>query len=192
MKRSIRWTMAIVAMTVCSLPAMGSGAHAQVVGPVADTFLLTTLGKEWCQGNPKFVETIRVKAADLVTLTITRDPLGTGDLTNVQVAINTNGNSADIDAIVLHGLAFPGNLSGSKAESALSGVNPANPAHFFTILGHDTFDKLGHMTNLMKVTGTYVYLITGTYTMDKLGTQSGPVECLGSGTFSTGKKILGP
>ena len=151
-------------------------------------------GKEWCQGNPKFFENIsvRIRPKDPTknsTLTITRDPLNTGDLTDIQAKINNTG-SADIDAITMNGLAFPRNKSGRTEEFVLSGVNPGNTDHFFTIRGQATLDKFG---NLTKVTGTFVIQITGTYTTDrKTGAQSGPVECFDSGTFGTGKKILVP
>jgi uncharacterized Zn-binding protein involved in type VI secretion len=72
------------------------------------------------------------------------------------------------------------------AEFVLSGVNPGNNDHFFTIRGQATFNKLGDLT---KVTGTVVTQLTGTYTTDKkTGAQSDPVECFDSGTLVTGKK----
>jgi hypothetical protein len=186
MKRVTYLTMTMVAVTFCGQAWLGTGAPAQAA-TVTDTFELKVTIKEWCQGNPKFFENINVKVADNSTLTVTRDVLGTNDFTDIQATINTNGGSADIDAMTLNGLAFPRNTSGSKAELVLSGVNSGNVDHFLTIRGQATFDTLG---NLTKVTGTVVNQITGTYTIDKSGTQSGPVECFDSGTFGTGKKKL--
>src|SRR5207237_9534116 len=99
---------------------------------VTATFELKATGKEWCQGNPKFFENIHVKVADNITLTFTRDVLSTGDLTDIQATINNTG-SADIDAIMMNGLAFPRNKAGRMEEFILSGVNPGNTDHFFTI-----------------------------------------------------------
>jgi hypothetical protein len=164
---------------------MGAVAPAQAA-PVTDTFELKATLKEWCEGNPKFFENVTVKAAENITVTITRDVLGNDDFTDIQAKINNSGDP-DLDAITMNGLAFPRNKSGSKAELVLSGVNPGNADHFITIRGQATFDKLG---NLTKVTGTFVNQITGTYTTDKkTGEQSQPVECFDSGTFVTGKKL---
>lgn len=185
MKRITYLTLAMVAVTFCSQAWLGTGVPA-LAATVIDTFELKVTSKEWCQDNPKFFENINVKAADNITLTLTRDVLGTGDFTDIQATINNTG-SADIDAMTMNGLAFPKNTSGSKAELVLSGVNPGNDDHFFTIRGKATFDTLG---NLTKVTGTVVNQITGTYTTDKkTGAQSGPVECFDSGTFETKKKL---
>jgi hypothetical protein len=49
----------------------------------------------------------------------------------------------------------------------------------------DKSDKAG---NLTKVTGTVVYQVTGTYTTNT-GAPSEDVECFGSGTLGTGKKL---
>lgn len=189
MKRLTQLTMAILAVTFCSQTWIGAIAPAQAAA-VTDTFELKATIKEFCEGNPKFFENFKIIPAFNVTLTITRDVLGIGDLTDIQATINTNGASADIDAIPMNGLAFPRNKSGTKAELALSGVNPGNPDHFFTVRGQATFDKAGNMTNLTKVTGTFVYQITDTYAIDKFGNQSVPVECFASGTFGTGKKAV--
>jgi hypothetical protein len=88
----------------------------------------------------------------------------------------------------MKGRVFPRNKSGSKAEFALSGLNPGNADHFITVRGQATFDQLGQMINLTKVTGTIEFQITDSYPIDKSDTPSGPVECFGSGTFATGKK----
>ncbi len=187
MNRVTRLTMAMVAVTFCIQAWMGAVAPAQAA-TVIDTFQFKATLKQWCQGNPKFFENLQAKVADNVTLTLTRDVLNTGDLTDIQAKVNNTG-SADIDAITMNGLAFPRNKSGSKAEFALSGVNPGNADHFITVRGQAKFDTLG---NLTKVTGTVVYQITDTYPIDKFGTQSAPVECFGKGTFGTGKKIPVP
>jgi hypothetical protein len=34
-----------------------------------------------------------------------------------------------------------------------------------------------------------MFEITDSYTIDKFGTQSGPVECFGNGTLGTAKKL---
>jgi hypothetical protein len=188
MQRVTYLTMAMVAVTFCSQAWLGPVAPAQAA-TVTDTFQFKATTKEWCQGNPKFSETINAKAADHVTFTITRDVLNTGDFTDIQAKINNTG-SADIDAITMNGLAFPRNKSGRPEEFVLSGVNAGNTDHFLTIRGQATLDKFSNVT---KVTGTVVYQITGTYTTDKKTfAQSGPVECFASGTMGTGKKILGP
>jgi hypothetical protein len=182
MQRFIHVTMAMVAVTFCSQAWLGPVAPAQAA-TVTDTFELKATAKEWCQGNPKFFETIHAKVADHVTFTLTRD------LTDIEAKINNTG-STDIDAITMNGLAFPRNKSGRTEEFVLSGVNAGNTDHFLTIRGQATLDKFGNVT---KVTGTFVYQITGTYTTDKKTfAQSEPVECFASGTIGTGKKILVP
>jgi hypothetical protein len=192
MNRLTPLTMAMVAVTFCGQAWLGTVAQAQT-GPVTDTFELKVTTKEFCEGNPKFFENIRVTVKDGATFTMTRDVNGTGDFTDIQATINSNGGSADIDAMTLNGLAFR-RLNKlltpvGPTEFVLSGVNPGNTDHFLTIRGQATLDKFG---NLTKVTGTFVYQITGTYTTDKkTGAQSGPVECFASGTIGTGKKILG-
>ena len=164
---------------------LGTVATSQAA-PVTDTFQFKGILKEWCEGNPKFSETITTVVTDGVTVTITRDVNGDGDFTDIQATINNTGN-ADIDAITLKGLAFPRNNAHSEEELVLSGVNPTNDDHFLTIRGQATFDQLG---NLTKVTGTLVDLLTGTYTINKnTAAQSGPAECFNSGTFGTGNKI---
>ena len=186
MKRFTQLTMAIAAITFCSQAWMGTVAPAQAA-TVIDTFELKATLREFCEGNPKFFENVTVKIAEGLTVTITRDVLGTDDFTDIQAKINNSGDD-DLDAITMNGRIFPRNKSGSKAELVLSGVNPGNDDHFFTGRGQATFDKLG---NLTKVTGTFVDQITGTYTIDtKTGAQSEPVECFDSATFGTGKKKL--
>jgi len=151
--------------------------------PVTETFSLKATGKEWCRENPRFFETFHAKAKDGITLTITRDPLNTDDLTNTQATIDTQGGAPDIDAMTLNGLAFPTNNSGHKDQFVLLGT--LDNGHFFAIRGQAHLDQQG---NLTKATGTFLYQITGTYTIDKQGTLSGPVDCFANGTFVTGKK----
>jgi hypothetical protein len=156
---------------------------------VTDTFPATATAKEWCRGNPRFFENIHVRIhpkdpTKNTTLIFTRDPLNSGDLTNIQATINTQGGAPDIDALTMNGLAFPSNKSGSTDQFVLLGT--LNNGHFFAVRGQTHLDKLG---NLTKVTGTFMYQITGTYTLDKQGNQSGPVDCFASGTFVTGKKL---
>ena len=177
--------LAMVAVTCSGLAWLCPGPLAQAADPVTDTFELKVTTKEFCEGNPKFFETIKAVVTDGVTVTITRNVNGDDDFTDISATINNTG-SDDITAITLKGLAFFSNKAHSKAELVLSGVNPGNDDHFLTIRGQATFDKLG---NLTKVTGTVVDQLTGTYTIDKkTGTQSTPVECFDSGTFGTGKK----
>ena len=142
---------------------------------MTDTFQLKFTGTERCRDDPKFVEHITVKAKDGVTLTLTRDVLGGGDLTDIQATIN-NSDNATIDAITLNGRAFPKNTSGLKEEFALSGRDPGHPDHFFTMRGTATFNKAGKLTT---VTGTYVYQV-----LPGLGGAPG-IDCFGSGTFVT-------
>ena len=151
---------------------------------VTDTFQFRGTVKEWCQGNPRFFETSHANVKDGITLTVTRDPLNTGDLTNIQATLN-NTVPADVNAMTMNGLAFPSNKSGSTAQIVLLGT--LNNGHFLSVRGQGGFDKLG---NLTKATGTFSFQITDTYTIDKLGNQSGPVDCFGSGTFVTGKKLV--
>jgi len=179
-----RFTYLAMTAVICCQVWLGTTATAPAA-PVTDTFEFKGTLKEWCEGNPKFSETTKTVVTDGVTVTLTRDVNGDNDFTDIQATINNSG-SADIDAITLKGLAFPRNKAHSKEELVLSGVNPTNDDHFLTIRGQATFDELG---NLTKVTGTVVELLTGTYTIDKTGAQSGPVECFDSGTFGTGKKI---
>ena len=189
MKRpTYRLARVTVSLTLSGLAWLGSSMPVQAA-TITDTFEFKGTVKEWCQGNPKFVEAFAIKAKDGVTLTLTQDLLGTGDITDIQATIFTNGGSADFDAITLKGLAFPSNKAHSVAQLILFGTNPSNSDHFITIRGQATFNKLGILT---KVTGTFLGLGTGTYTIDKHRNQSGPVECFDNGTFVTGKKLALP
>jgi hypothetical protein len=179
-------TTALLSLTLSGLAWLGSPISAQAA-TVIDTFEFKISIKEWCQGNPRFVEAFTVKAIAGFTVTLTQDPANTGDVTVLQATVNTRGQSADFDAITMKGLAFPSNKSHSLAQLVLFGTNPSNPDHFLTVRGQATFDKL--VGTLTKVTGTFVGLNTGTYSIDKLGNQSGAVECFDYGTFVTGKKL---
>jgi hypothetical protein len=183
MKRVTYLTLAMAAMTFCSQAWLGAVAPAQAA-TVTDTFEFTATIKAFCQGNPKFFENFNVKVAEGVTLTVTRDVLNTGDLTDIQATLNNTGN-ADLDAIIMNGLSFPKNPSGSKEELVLSGVNLGNTDHFLTVRGKAKFDTLG---NLTKVTGTLVLQITDRYSLPT-GGESDPVECFSSGTFGTKNKL---
>lgn len=183
MKRVTQLTLAMAAMTFCSQAWLGAVAPAQAA-TVTDTFELKATVKQFCEGNPKFFQNFKVKVAENITLTLTRDVLGTDDFTDIQATL-INTENADLDAITLNGRIFPRNKSGSKAEFVLSGVVPGNADHFLTFRGQAKFDKLGSLT---KVTGTFVYQITDSYSLPG-GGDSLPVECLASGTIVTGKKL---
>ncbi len=181
----------LLSMSVlCGIACLALVPEAKAV-TITDTFEFKGTTKEWCEDNPKFFENVAItidpkNPSDNVTLAFTRDTDGNGDPADVQAKLINTGSS-DLDAITLSGLAFPSNTAGNKLEFALSGVNPGNDDHFTSIRGQASLDKLGNVT---KLTGTFVYQLTGTYTVDKkTGQQSGPVECFGSGTFNTGKKL---
>jgi hypothetical protein len=178
MKRFTHLTMAVVAGTFCSQAWMGTVAPAQAA-TVTDTFPFKVTGKEWCRDRPNFFKTIHAKEKDGLTLTVTRDVLNVGDPTDVRAKINNTGN-ATIDAITMNGLGFPRNKSGRNAEFVLSGTDPGNSDHFITFRGQATLDKFG---NLTKGTGTFVFQILD----ESNGVQN--VDCIGSGTFGTGKKL---
>ena len=190
MERLVKMTPVMISIACWSWLGFGVPAPAQAATKT-DTFQLKLTGKRWCDDNPKFSEpfTVRINPKDPATntiLTIKRDPQNTGDLSDVQVTINTHGGSADLDATTLNGEAFLSNKSGNKAEFVLSGVNPGNTDHFVTMRGQVTLDRLG---NLTKATGTFMWRETSTYTIDKkTGAQSAPVECINSGTFVTNQK----
>ena len=172
MTRSTAFATPIFSLALCSLLWLSSLAPA-LAATVTDTFPLKVTGKEWCRNDPKFFDTIHVKTTEGLTLTVTRDVLGTDDLTDIQATIN-NSDNATIAAITLNGRALPKNTSGLKEELALSGRDPGHPDHFFTLRGTATFNKAGKLTH---VTGTYVYQILS---------ESGGVpdiDCFGSGTF---------
>jgi hypothetical protein len=185
MKRVTRLTMAMVAVICCGLLWVSSLAPAQAA-TVTDRFEFKATLKQWCQGNPKFVESNKTTATDDVLLTVTRDVNGDNDYTDISATIGLGGGEPDV--IPMKGRIFPRNKSGSKAEFTLSGMNPGNADHFITVRGQATFDTLGQMINLTKVTGTIKYQITDSYPIDKFDTPSAPVECFGSVTFATGKK----
>ena len=155
---------------------------------VVDTFQFTGSVKEWCRGNPVFSEAFPVPVTDGLTVTITRDPLSTGDLTKIWAHLNNSG-SAEIDAFRLKGLAFPKDNTGLNSAIILSGTTPSNSNHFLTMRGGATFDTGG---NLIKVNVTVFDRITGTYTIDPQGNQSGPVDCFDSSTFETQLKLPNP
>jgi hypothetical protein len=170
---------ATAALTLCGVVWLTSPLSTQAV-TITDTFQVTGVDREWCRGNPKFVEVVTAKAIDAVTMTIMQDPLNTGDATTLQATIFTVGGSPEIDAMTLNGLAFPSNKSGSTAQLVLLGT--LTNGHFLTFRGQATVDKSGHLT---RVTGTFWDQITDTYTIDKQGTESGPVEC-----FDTVKAVM--
>ena len=173
-----RFPTAIVALTLSGLAWLSSPIPAQAA-TITDTLVFKGPGKEWCQGNPKFAEAFTIRRTDGNTLTLTQDPLNTGDVATIQATLFTNG-IAEIDNLQLTGLAFPKSKAQSMAELILSGANPSNPEHFLTLRGQATFDQTGH---LIRVTGTVVAHITSTYPTDKLGNESSPVECVDSVTF---------
>jgi hypothetical protein len=183
MTRPTAFTTPVVALALCSLLWLSSLAPA-LAATVTDTFEFKGTVKEWCQGNPRFFESNTAKANEGVLLTITRDVNGDGNYTDISATFGLSGGEPDV--IPMKGRAFPRNKSGSKAELVLSGVNPGNADHFLTIRGHATFDTLG---NLTKVTGTFGFQITDSYSLDKFDNQSAAVNCFGSGTFATGKKV---
>jgi hypothetical protein len=177
MNRPSAFTAPFVTLALVGLLWFGSLAPA-LAATVTDTFPLKATGKEWCRNNSKFFETFKIKLLDGTTITVTRDVLNTGDLTDIQATVNTHGDNATIDAMTLSGRALKANKSGSIAQLVLSGRDPNNPDHFLTIRGQATFDKTGKLT---KVTGTYVYQILS----ESGGVQD--VDCFGSGTFGTQK-----
>ena len=172
-----------MALGLFSAAWLSSPLSAQAA-PITDTFQLKGAVKEWCQGNPKFMEALALKVTDGVTLTFIQDPLGTNEVSTIQATLSNSG-SADFDAITLQGLALPSNKTHRTSQLVLFGTNPTNPEHFIAIRGVATFDKLGLLT---KVTGAFLGLGTGTYTINKQ-TQSAPTECFDSGTITTGKKV---
>jgi hypothetical protein len=176
--------MAIAAMTFCSQAWMGAVVPAQAA-TVTDTFKLTASVKQRCQADPRFVHIFDVKGLEGNTVTITRDPLNTGDLTTIQTTINNTGN-VDIDTTTMNGRIFPKNSSGSAAKFVLSGVVPGNTDHFLTILGNATFNAAGSLT---KAAGTFAFQITDNYPLQG-GGESAPAECIQNGTFETKAKLV--
>lgn len=185
MTRPTAFTTSMFSLALASLLWLGSLAPAQAA-TVTDRFKLKATVKEWCQGNPKFFENDTASATDQIFLTITRDVNGDGDYTDISATFSLTSGEAGV--IPMKGRALPANKSGSIAKLVLSGRNPGNPDHFLTMRGQATFDTLGQMINLTKVTGTFEFQITDWYSIDKFDTQSAPVKCFGSGTFATGKK----
>jgi hypothetical protein len=159
------------ALALVSLLWLSSLAPA-LAATVTDTFQLKLTGKEWCRNDPKFFDTINVKATEGATVTLKRDGSG------IQATINTNGGNATIDALTLKGRALPANKSGSIAQLVLSG---RDPDHFMTLRGQATVNKAGNLTN---VRGTYVYQVLS----DSGGMPNS--DCFGSGTFGTGHKVV--
>src|SRR5580765_7983772 len=96
MTRPTAFLTALVSLTLFTLVSFGSLAPA-LAATVTDTLPLKFTGNEWCRSDPKFFKPIKVKATDVVTLTLTRDVLNTDDLTDVQATINTQGLNATID-----------------------------------------------------------------------------------------------
>ena len=176
MIRPTAFATPLVSLTLFTLMSVGSLAPA-LAATVTDTFPLKLTGKEWCRNDPKFFDTTNIKFTDGVTVAVTRDVNGDGDFTDLQATIHNSGN-ATIDAMTLNGRALPANTSGSLAQLVLSGRDPGNSDHFFTLSGIATFDKTGKLT---KVAGTYVYQILS----ESAGVSD--VDCFGSGTFGTQK-----
>jgi len=189
MKRPARVTVSHVLWALPGLLfLLGVAPDVQAV-TMTDTFPLKATGNEWCRDNPRFFENFHIRIhpeepTKNSTLTITRDPLNSGDLTNIEATINTNGKNLDIDAMTLKGLAFPTNKSGHSDQFVLLGTLPNG--HFFSIRSQAHLDNLGSLT---KVTGMFMFQITDTFTIDKQGDKSTPVDCFGNGTFVTGKML---
>ena len=171
----------IVALALCSLLWLSSLAPA-LAETVTDSFRLKLTGTKWCRNDPNFIRTIDVKFTGGMTLTVTRDVLNTGDLTDIQAKIQNSGN-ATIDAITLNGRGFLVNQVGSTAQLVLSGRDPSNPDHFLTLRGKATFDKASKLTN---VTGTIIFQI--------MHQANGvpDVDCFGSGTVATPPPPIDP
>lgn len=182
--------------TVCFFFALVSLAGLGLADPakadsVTDTFDLKLTIKQWCRGNPKFFESLTVTidprhSSTNTKLILTRDD---SNPTEIQARLDTHGKNADLDAIVLAGKAYFSNKAQSRAEFALSGVNPSNAGHFLTLRGQATLDKFGNPSTL---TGTLMLQVSNTYTITKTPpVQSQPVDCFASGTFGTSKRLAG-
>src|SRR5262245_43342038 len=130
MNRFTYVTMAMVAVTCGGQAWLGTMPPVQAA-TVIDRFEFKGSIKEFCKGNPKFVEINRATATDGVLLTISRDVNGDGNYTDISAALGLTG--AEPDVISMKGRALPRNTSGSKAEFILSGVNPGNADHFLTL-----------------------------------------------------------
>lgn len=178
MTRSIAVAKTIISLALFSVSWLSSPTSA-LAAPATDIFQLNLTGKEWCRGDSRFFDAIKVRPKEDFRITFTHDPL----TSDVQATINTHGDVATIDAITLKGRVLKANKSGLIAQLALSGRDPAHTDHFFTIRGRATFNKAGGLT---KVAGTFV----GRILSDAGGVQD--VDCFGSGTFVTGKKLAAP
>ncbi len=187
MKRTERCIRAALAVTCVGMAWLGSFPYANAA-QVADTFVVALTGKQWCEGNPALSEMFKVRVnpkhpEQNTQLVFTQDPQDTGDLTEIQAILDTQGASPELDEMTLKGRAFPSNKAGRLVQFVLSGTNPNQPAHYLTLQGQAIFDKTGHPVN---VSGKYSFQIISTFTADKkTGAQSGPVECFNSGTVVT-------
>ena len=104
MNRPTSFTMPIVSLALFSLVWLSNLAPA-LAATVTDTFQATLTGIERCRNDPKFLETMNVKTTDSMAVTLTRDVLNTGDLTDIQATMNTHGDKARLDAMTLNGRA---------------------------------------------------------------------------------------
>jgi hypothetical protein len=104
LNRPTSFTTPIFSLALFSLVWLGSLALA-LAATATDTFQATLTGTEWCRNDPKFLETINVKILDGKTLTLARNVLNTGDLTDFQTIMNRHGDKATLDAMTLNGQA---------------------------------------------------------------------------------------
>lgn len=89
----MRQTATLYSLILFILLGLDFLSHA-LAATVTGTFQATLTGTEWCRNDPKFLVTMNVKTTDSMTVTLTRDVLNTGDLTDIQTTMNRHGDKA--------------------------------------------------------------------------------------------------
>ncbi len=182
---------------LCGIAFLALGLPAQAA-TIQENFEFNLRGKIWCpsasspaQGEFSNFNETNTKTHIGAGITITRDPLNSGDLTDLQAQLSLlPGASADVLppellTITLDGLGLLANKSGNSAEFVLHGVNGTDSDVFFTMRGKATLDTktlINGVPAIKTASGKWIAAAKD---------DGNPTEhCFADGTFQTGKKIL--
>ena len=179
---------------------IGLSTQAEAVTTVEE-FEFNFRGKVWCPSasDPNRGEFFNFNETNTKTkiragIEITRDPSGTGDLTNLQAELfNRPGGSDPIPpefvSITMHGLGLLANNSGNSAEFVLHGVNGTDSNVFFTMRGRASLDTRHLINGVPPIKNASGKWIAEAKNTDQNGTPIPGQYCFGDGTFQTGKKL---
>ena len=187
----------LVAWTLFGVCYVGLAVPVQAM-PTTENFEWNWRGKAWCPVAPnspqgKFFNFREINRKDhpLAGITITRDPGGIDDFTNLQaqlVALPGAPSTVlgeEIKSIIMKGRGFPANKSGNKLEFVLHGVHSTDSKVFVSLRGQAVLDPktlINGVPSIKKASGTVVIEAPG----DSQTCTGG--YGFAKGTFVTGKK----